>query len=122
MIDRHGATAEQHVQPQYGRERSMRGCVGRILESGLAQQSNGSVVIVVVGKLEGLSPERSGIAGAGGMCGRADAADEQRQDGRGIRPTLDHEIYDIAPVSVQFGTEPDYSASAVPIPAADARI
>jgi hypothetical protein len=100
----------------------MRGCVGWILESGLAQQSNRGVVIEVVRKLEGLSPEWSGIADAGGMCGRADADDEQRQDGRGTRPTLDHEVYDIAPISVQSGTEPDYSASAVPTPAADARV
>ena len=100
----------------------MRRCVGRILENGLTQHSDGRVVIEVVGKLEGLSPERSGIACAGGMCGRADAADEQRQDGRRIRPTLDHKVYDIAPISVQSGTEPGYSASAIPTPPADARV
>lgn len=100
----------------------MRGGVGGILESRLAQQTNGSVVIEVVGQLEGLSPERSGIADAGGMCGRADAADKQRQDGRGTRPTLDHEVYDIAPISAQSGAKPDYSASAVPTPAAVARV
>ena len=90
----------------------MRRCVGGILESRLTQQSDGRVVIEVVGKLEGLPPERSGIAGAGGMCGRADAADEQRQDGRGIRPTLDHEVYDIAPTSVHPGPNLTTSPSA----------
>ena len=60
----------------------MRRCVGGILESRLTQQSDGSVVFEVVGELEGLSPDGGRIADASGMRGRADAAEEQRQDGR----------------------------------------
>ena len=76
----------------------------------------------VVGELEGLSPESGRIADGSGMRGRADAGDEQRQDGRRVRPTLDHEVYDIAPESLQSGTELAYITSSVPTPLVLARV